>query len=185
MPKIFIFRHGQTTDNKENIFSGWRNVDLTPEGIEEAKAIAKKLEDQKPTKAFHSDLIRSAHTLEIVLQPHPNTPVFADARIKERDYGDLTGTSKIELKEKDPQHFELWHRSYNVPPPNGESIEMVEKRVIPFLEEMLKTSVPADVIFISGHGNSIRPMRKFFEHISNEAMCSYEYIPAEIFAYTI
>lgn len=185
MAHIFIFRHGQTEDNKNNIFSGWRQSDLTPEGIKEAEAIGEKLKNEKVTRAYYSDLIRSKHTLDIVLTHHQNTLTIEDPRIKERDYGELTGTNKIELKEKDPKNFELWHRSYSVAPPGGESIERVEERVMPFLEELMQRVQPEDVIFISGHGNSIRPMRKFFEHLSNEEMCSYEYQPAEIFSYTV
>lgn len=185
MAKVFIFRHGQTEDNKNNIFSGWRDSDLTPEGIKEAEEIAEKLKDEPVTKSYESDLIRSKHTLEIVLRPHPNTPIIEDPRIKERNYGNLQGTSKIELKEKDPENFALWHRSYNGTPPNGESIEDVEKRVYEFLHDMTSSLSPTDVVFISAHGNSIRPMRKYFEHISNEQMCSYEYQPAEVFSYVI
>lgn len=185
MSKIFIFRHGQTTDNKNKIFSGWRNVDLTPEGIQEAETIAEKLINQTPTKAFASDLLRSQHTLEIVLERHPHINITIDPRIKERDYGDLTGTSKIELEHKDPIDFQKWHRSYDVPPPHGESIQDVEKRVLAFLGEMRQSLKSDDVVFISAHGNAIRPMRKYFEHLTNEAMCSYEYQPAMVFSYII
>lgn len=185
MAKIFIFRHGQTEDNKQNIFSGWRQSDLTSEGKEEAQQIAEKLKNEPITKAYESDLIRSQHTLEIVLQYHPGVQIIEDPRIKERNYGDLTGTSKLELKEKDPENFELWHRSYDVAPPNGESIEAVENRVLPFLHELVDGLSSDDMVVISAHGNSIRPMRKFFEHLTNEQMCSYEYTPAEIFSYTV
>ncbi|HEV2340068.1 MAG TPA: histidine phosphatase family protein [Patescibacteria group bacterium] len=185
MAKIFLFRHGQTSDNKDKIFSGWRNVDLTPEGEKEAEKIAGKLRSETPTKAYASDLIRSQHTLQIVLASHPPVPTVIDPRIKERDYGNLTGKSKTELEEKDPVHFQLWHRSYNTPPPGGESIAMVEKRVIAFLQEMFNDMKQNDCIFISAHGNSIRPMRKHFEHLSNEEMCSYEYAPATVFSYTV
>lgn len=185
MAKIFIFRHGQTDDNLNKIFSAWRQADLTDAGKKEAAEIGEKLKDEKVTKAYCSDLIRSRHTLEIALIPHPGTPIIEDARIKERNYGDLTGTSKIELQEKDPKNFEKWHRSYDVAPPGGESIKDVEARVMPFLEELMANIKPDDVIFISAHGNSIRPMRKFFEHLTNEQMCTYEYHPAEIFSYTV
>lgn len=185
MAKIFIFRHGQTGDNIAKIFSGWRDVDLDESGIQEAEEIGERLKDEKVTKSYCSDLIRSKHTLEIVLKPHPNTPITSDPRIKERDYGQLDGTSKTELKEKDPKDFQAWHRSYTVAPPGGESLEMVEKRVMPFLQELLAHLSPDDIIFISAHGNSIRPMRKHFEHMSNEEMSTYEYQPAEVFSYEI
>lgn len=186
MAHVFIFRHGETTDNRDKIFSGWRQSDLTPEGIQEAESVAEKLKSEKVTKAYTSDLIRSIHTMDIVLIPHSqHIERVEDPRIKERDYGKLTGSSKTELQEKDPKNYEMWHRSYTVAPPGGESILDVERRVYPFLEEMIKIATSSDIIFISAHGNSIRPMRKFFEHMTNEEICSYEYIPGEIFSYTI
>ena len=169
MVKLFVFRHGQTSDNKEKIFSGFRQSDLTPEGIKEAKGIGGKLKNEKVTKAYQSDLIRSQHTLELVLKNrHENVEIITDARIKERDYGNLTGKSKTEAENQNPKQYKLWHRSYNTPPPNGESIKMVEKRVLSFLEEIIPTLKSADIVFISAHGNSIRPIRRFFEKISIE-----------------
>lgn len=185
MAKIYIFRHGQTTDNKDKIFSGWRNPDLTEEGTEEAEKLRDLLKDKKVTKAYSSDQIRSIHTLQIVLEPHQTVQVFEDPRIRERDYGDLTGRSKIEEEQKNPEQYKIWHRSFDVPPPNGESIEMVENRVIPFIEDLKKDLKPEDIVFISGSANSIRPMRKFFENLTDEEAVGYEYTPAEIFEYQV
>ncbi|MEX2013057.1 MAG: histidine phosphatase family protein, partial [Candidatus Levyibacteriota bacterium] len=134
MAKIFIIRHGETTDNKEKIFSGKRDVDLTEGGIEEAKRIREELKDEGITKAYQSGQTRSNHTLKLVLNGyHPQAEVVTDERIRERDYGDLTGQSKTELEKNDPENYKLWHRSYDVPPPNGESIKDVEVRVMEFL----------------------------------------------------
>ncbi len=186
MAKLFIFRHGQTFDNKENIFSGFRQTDLTPEGIEESKRVGEQLKNEKVTKAYQSDLIRSQHTLELVLNGwHEKVEIITDTRIKERDYGDLTGKSKIEVEKQKPEQYELWHRSYNTPPPNGESIKMVEKRVLEFLNETIPTWKKDDVIFISASGNSIRPMRRYFEHLTIDEMCSYENIPGKVYEYNI
>jgi len=186
MAKIFIFRHGQTEDNKTHTFSGFRQSDLTLEGIEEAKTLGEKLKSEKVTKAYQSDLIRSQHTLELVLNGyHQNVPIITDPRIKERDYGDLTGKNKDEIEKENPEQYKLWHRSYDVPPPNGESIKIVEVRVMSFLNDILPTLTPNDIVFISASANSIRPMRKYFEHLSNEQICSYEYTPAQIFEYQI
>ncbi len=186
MAKIFIFRHGQTADNKEHEFSGFHDVDLNQAGIEEAKGIGEQLKNEKVTKAYQSDLIRSKHTLELVLSGyHESVEIITDPRIKERDYGNLTMQNKDEVEKKYPDHFKLWHRSYDVPPPNGESIEMVEKRVLDFLKENILTWKSDDVVFISAHGNSIRPMRRYFEHISIDEMCSYEYTPGKIYSYEI
>jgi 2,3-bisphosphoglycerate-dependent phosphoglycerate mutase len=186
MAKLFVFRHGQTTDNLEMIFSGFRQSDLTLNGIAEAKQIGEKLKNEKVTKAYQSDLVRSQHTLQLVLNPwHKNTEIITDIRIKERDYGDLTGTSKTEVENQSPEQFKLWHRSYEVTPPNGESLLAVEQRVLSFLSEVLPSLKSDAVVFISAHGNSIRPIRRHFEHLSIEQMCSYEYTPGEIFSYEI
>ena len=186
MAKIFVFRHGQTIDNKGSTFSGFRQSDLTPEGIDEAKKIGEELKDEKVTKAYQSDLIRSQHTLELILNPwHQNIPIVTDPRIKERDYGDLTGKSKIEIEKQNPEQYKLWHRSYDVAPPNGESIRDVEKRVLSFLDDELPKWKKNDVIFISAHGNSIRPIRKYFEHLTVDEMCSFEHTPGKIYNYSI
>jgi 2,3-bisphosphoglycerate-dependent phosphoglycerate mutase len=186
MARIFVFRHGQTEDNKNHTFSGFRQSDLTPEGVEEARQIGARLKDEPVNKAYQSDQIRSQHTLELVLNDyHQNVEIITDPRIKERDYGDLTGKNKDETAKGFPDKYPLWHRSYDVPPPNGESIKMVEVRVMSFLNDVIPTWKPHDVIFISASANSIRPMRKYFEHMSNEEICSYEYTPAQIFEYQI
>lgn len=208
MAKIFIFRHGETTDNRDGIFSGDRDVDLTPKGIKEAQGIAEKLKNEKVTKAFSSGQLRSEHTLDIVLAPHENVarikdqrirdrnfgdltgkpdnvPVIVDPRIKERDYGNLTGQNKEEIAKEFPKDYPLWHRAYDVPPPGGESIKDVEERVLPFLNELKSSLKPNDVVFISAHGNSIRPMRKYFEGLSSEEMATFEHTPGKIYSYQV
>jgi 2,3-bisphosphoglycerate-dependent phosphoglycerate mutase len=186
MAKIFIFRHGQTEDNLSHAFSGFRQSDLTPAGIEEAKQIGEELKSEAVTKAYQSDLIRSQHTLQLVLGDyHQGVQVITDPRIKERDYGNLTGKNKDIIEKENPAQFKLWHRSYEVPPPGGESIKDVEVRVLAFLSDVLPTLKPEDVVFISAHGNSLRPMRKYFERLSNEEMCSFEHTPGKIYSYQI
>jgi 2,3-bisphosphoglycerate-dependent phosphoglycerate mutase len=184
MAKIFIFRHGQTEDNKTHTFSGFRQSDLTSEGIAEAKTIGETLKNEKVTRAYQSDLIRSQHTLQLVLEGyHQGVEVITDPRIKERDYGNLTGKNKDVIEHQTPEQFKLWHRSYEVAPPGGESIKDVEVRVLAFLNDVLPTLKPEDVVFISASANSMRPMRKYFEHLSNEEMCSYEYTPGKVYSY--
>lgn len=186
MAKVFIFRHGQTTDNIDHDFSGIRDVDLTPQGVEEAEKIGEELKNEPVTKAYQSNQIRSKHTLELVLNGwHKNVQIITDPRIRERDYGDLTGLNKDEIAKIDPKDFALWHRSYDVAPPGGESIEMVGERVIPFIEDLKKDLKPIDVVFISASANSIRPMRKYFEKLTEDQTVGYEYSPAQIFKYEI
>lgn len=186
MAKIFLFRHGQTTDNLDHDFSGVRDVDLTQAGVEEAKGIGEKLKTEKVTKAYQSDQIRSKHTLQLVLNGfHEGVQIITDPRIKERDYGNLTGKNKDELAKLDPKNYALWHRSYETAPPGGESIKDVEKRVLEFLSEAIPTWQKDDVIFISAHGNSLRPMRRYFENLSVDEMCSFEHTPGKIYEYQI
>lgn len=182
--KIIIFRHGQTTDNLDHIFSGWRDPDLTPEGEEEARFIQEQLKGEAPARAYCSDQIRSKHTLSIVLGDRKDVQIIEDARIKERNYGDLTGKNKDEVAKEFPDKYPLWHRSFNIAPPNGESVEDVLKRVTPFLEELSASIKDDETIFICAHGNSIRPMRMVFEEFTPQEAVSYEYKPGEIFYYS-
>lgn len=185
MAKIFVFRHAQTSDNAAHIFSGKRNPDLTKDGVREAENIRDQLNNEHVTKAYSNNLLRSKRTIEIVLQTHPGITPIIDERLNERDYGDLTGKNKDKVALEFPNDYPLWHRSYNIAPPNGESLQDVEKRVIPFLEEMKRNLLPDDVVFISVSGNSLRPIRRYFEHLSIEEMCSFEHTPAKIYEYEV
>lgn len=186
MAKISIFKAGETEDNIEHTFSGWRDIDLDSEGIKEAEKIGQELKNEKVTKAYQSDLTRSKHALKLVLDGfHSGVELITDPRIKERDYGNLTGKNKDEANKQDPNNYKLWNSSYEVKPPGGESMQDLEVRVLAFLKDTIPTWTKDDVIFISAHGNSIRPMRRYFEHLSVEEMCSYENIPGKIYNYQI
>lgn len=186
MAVLYIFRHGQTSDNLTHTFSGKRNCDLTESGEEEAKKIGEELKEVYPTVAYHSGQLRSKRTLDLVLGDKKNgLKIIEDPRIRERDYGDLTGQNKDEIAIKEPELYPLWHRSYEVSPPNGESIKDVEKRVIEFINDESWNWKKDDIVFISAHGNSLRPMRKYFEGISNEEMCSFEHARGKIYSYEI
>ena len=185
MAKVFLFRHAQTTDNFSKIFSGNRDPDLTPKGIEEAKKIRDALRQEKVKKAFTSDKIRNKKTLEIVLEPHPDVTPIIDNRIRERDYGELTGLNKEDIAKKYPDQYPLWHRSYDIPPPGGESLKDVEKRVLDFLKDLQMVLKRDDVVLISASANSLRPIRRFFEKMTPEEMSSFEHEPAKIYEYQI
>jgi 2,3-bisphosphoglycerate-dependent phosphoglycerate mutase len=173
--KLFVFRHAETFDNNRGIFSGWRNSGLTPKGEFQAEEIARQLRRYKIDYAFTSHLKRARQTLKIVLETHPPIPVFIDDRLIERCYGLLQGRSKKKLAHEDPEFYERFHRGYYLAPPEGESLEMVEKRVMSFFEqfrEWLKQR-PGNVA-ISCHNNSIRPFRRLFENLSIAQMCKLE-----------
>jgi 2,3-bisphosphoglycerate-dependent phosphoglycerate mutase len=172
---MFVFRHAETTDNSNQIFSGWRDPDLTPKGLLQAQEVAQQLKQEKIDYAFASHLLRARRTLEIVLQPHLNVTVFIDDRLIERCYGTLQGKSKIDIATERPEWFAKIHRGYDFPPPEGESLKMVEKRTLPFvvqLEWWLRQN-PGNVA-ISCHGNSMRPIRRVFEHLSLKQMLQLE-----------
>ena len=172
---LFVFRHAETTDNSNQVFSGWRDPDLTPKGNFQAQEVAQQLEHEKIDYAFTSHLSRAKRTLEIVLKPHVNVPIFVDDRLIERCYGMLQGKSKIEIATEQPEWFAKVHRGYDFPPPEGESMRMVESRTLPFimqLERWLRQH-PGNVA-ISCHGNSMRPIRRVFEHLSLKQMLQLE-----------
>ncbi|MEM0106959.1 MAG: 2,3-bisphosphoglycerate-dependent phosphoglycerate mutase [Candidatus Micrarchaeaceae archaeon] len=188
MTTLYMFRHGQTDYNKDKIFTGWLDPDINENGVKESKEIAAQLKGVVPNKAYTSDLKRAQHTLEIVLEEilgskRSSVKIFIDPRLKERNYGALNGLSKEKIEKEYPKEYPLWHRSYDVAPPNGESIKDVEKRVLEFLHDVLPTFASTDVIFISAHGNSLRPIRRYFEHMSIDEMCSFEHPRAKVYKY--
>lgn len=186
MAKIILFRHTESTDNKGNVFSGRRDPDLTPDGIEEAKELRNKLKDEKVTKAYSAPNKRTKHTLEIVLEPHEGYEmVVADPRLLERDYGDLTGKNKSQTEKLYPKEYPAWHRGYDTPPPNGESMKQVEERVNEFLKEVIRNVWQNDVIFICASANSLRPIRKYFEKMTDVQMASFEHEKGKIYEYEV
>ena len=173
--KLFVFRHAETTDNSRSLFSGWRDPVLTPKGLLQAQEVSEQLSKEKIDYAFTSHLKRARRTLEIVLKNHADVSVFVDDRLIERCYGELQGKSKRKLAVEKPNWFAWVHRGYDFPPPEGESLKMVEKRTMPFvmqLEAWLRRN-PGNVA-ISCHGNSLRPIRRVFEHLSLQEMLRIE-----------
>ncbi|MHA1269043.1 MAG: 2,3-bisphosphoglycerate-dependent phosphoglycerate mutase [Candidatus Helarchaeota archaeon] len=174
--KIYIFRHGETTFNRDKIFTGWLDPDLTPKGIKQAEKVAEELKNKEFQVAYCSHLKRSKHTLEIVLKYHKKVDVIVDDRIIERSYGELQGRKHAEyIKEVGKKQFDIYHRSYDVPPPGGESIKMVEARVNEFIKDLIEKMKKEKVsVAISAHGNSMRPFRKYFENLTIEEMMKLE-----------
>jgi 2,3-bisphosphoglycerate-dependent phosphoglycerate mutase len=173
--KLFVFRHAETTDNSRSLFSGWRDPVLTSKGLLQAQEVAEQLSKEKIDYAFTSHLKRARKTLEIVLKKHDDVAVSVDDRLIERCYGELQGRSKRKLAAERPEWFARVHRGYDFPPPEGESLKMVEKRTLPFvakLEAWLQ-HYPGNVA-ISCHGNSLRPIRRVFEHLSLQEMLRIE-----------
>lgn len=185
---IYLFRHGQTYYNKNKYFTGWKDSKLTSKGKRDANKVARKLKDKKFQVAYHSRLSRSKDTLKHVLKYHPECKdIIEDDRIIERSYGALAGKSHKSVIEKvGKKQYDIWHRSYDVPPPKGESVKMVEKRVNSFIKDLLKKMKKEKVnVAISAHGNSMRPFRKYFEKLSIKEMMKLENPWDDYFEYTI
>lgn len=175
-PTLYLFRHGETEDNRARIFSGRRDSPLTPKGVKQAQVLAEKLKTKKIDVGIYSDLSRAKDTLMGVLKYHQNVKVEPSQLLLERDYGELTGTSKLELNEKDPELCLKYRRSWDYPPPGGESLKMVwEKRVKNFcqgLEERMRRE--RINVAISCTNNTMRLIRMYFEKLKIEEMLELE-----------
>lgn len=185
---IYLFRHGRTFFNEKKIFTGWKDSKLTKNGILEAKKVGKKLKNKEINVAFCTRLSRSKDTLKEVLKLHKECfLVIEDDRMIERSYGKLEGISHKEFIRKNGiDLFNKYHRSYNTAPPKGESVKMVEKRVLSFLKDLIIFIKKNKVnVAISAHGNSMRPFRRYFEKLSIEKMMKLENPWDDYFEYEI
>lgn len=178
MPKLVIVRHGQSQWNKENRFTGWIDIDLSPAGEEEAMKAAEKLKDYKFDISFTSDLIRAQRTLDIILDKtgQKDIPVKKDKALNERMYGDLQGMNKDECRQKfGPEQVKIWRRSYDTPPPNGESLKDTSDRVMPYYHKEIEPQLKAGKnVLISAHGNSLRALIMYLEKLSREEILETE-----------
>jgi 2,3-bisphosphoglycerate-dependent phosphoglycerate mutase len=185
---VYIFRHGETYYNRSKRFTGWVNSRLTSKGISQIKVVAEKLRDIKFQVAFKTSLSRSSDSLKIVLKHHPECKrIIVDDRIRERSYGDLEGKYHRTIIERyGKKQFDVWHRSYDVPPPGGESIRMVEERVLSFIEDMIALMKREWVnVVIAAHGNSMRPFKRHFEDLTIEQMMKLKIPFDEYYAYNV
>jgi broad specificity phosphatase PhoE len=175
-PTLYLFRHGETEDNRARIFSGRRDAKLTTKGTEQAKILAEKLKDKKIDLGIYSDLSRAKDTLTEVIKYHPKTKLEPSQRLLERDYGDLTGTSKIELNRRDPELTLKYRRSWDFPPPHGESLKMVwENRVKKFCEELEERMRKEKInVAVSCTNNTMRLIRMYFEDLGIREMLELE-----------
>lgn len=178
MAKLFLVRHGQSLWNLENRFTGWHDVDITEAGIEEAKKAGDVLINEKIDIAFTSVLIRAKHTLNLILNEigKPDIPVIMDKALNERSYGNLEGLNKDETALKyGEEQVHTWRRSYDVIPPGGESLKDTYNRVIPYFEkEIVPFLKKGENVLIVAHGNSLRSLIMYLEHLSPEEILERE-----------
>jgi 2,3-bisphosphoglycerate-dependent phosphoglycerate mutase len=202
MPKLILVRHGQSQWNLENRFTGWWDVDLTDQGIAEAKAAGALMKDKRvlPTAAFTSLQMRAIKTLNLVLEKAGRLwlPVTKDWRLNERHYGGLTGLDKQETRDLHGDgQVHIWRRSFDTPPPpmeagskydmsadpryagvdipTTESLKMTIERVLPYWEsDILPVLASGETVIISAHGNSLRALVKHLSRISDEDITGLE-----------
>lgn len=183
MAYLILVRHGQSLWNLQNRFTGWKDVDITQKGEEEAHLAGKLLKNFHFDKAFTSTLKRAQHTLSIILK-EMNTeslPVIISTALNERSYGQLEGLNKAETALKyGEEQVHLWRRSYDVRPPGGESLKDTAQRVISYFEDQIVPLLKVDKnILIVAHGNSLRALIMHLQHYDPQKIVTVE-IPTGI-----
>lgn len=177
---LVLVRHGQSEWNKLNLFTGWKDVGLTEEGVAEARQGGEKLKAQglRFDIAFTSALKRAQRTLAIILEEigQPDLKTIRDQALNERDYGDLVGLNKAETAEKyGAEQVHIWRRSFDTPPPGGESLKDTAARVLPYYEEKILPEVLAGKnVIVSAHGNSLRALIMRLEGLTGEEIVKRE-----------
>jgi len=173
MSHLVLVRHGQSEWNEKNPFTGWRDPDLTAQGIDEAKAAGQALKQQGLVfdLAFTSDLQRAQKTLTLLLaeQGQSDLPTTQNQALNERDYGDLAGLNKDDARKKwGDEQVHIWRRSYDTPPPGGESLKDTGARVLPYYDSDILPHVKTGKnILIAAHGNSLRSLVMRLEGLSS------------------
>ncbi|OVE78257.1 2,3-bisphosphoglycerate-dependent phosphoglycerate mutase [bacterium F11] len=172
MPKLVLVRHGQSQWNLENRFTGWVDVDITPLGEEEAKKAGEQIKEIKFDIAYTSVLKRAIRTLDIMLNIIGQTdiPIEKDQALNERHYGDLQGLNKAETAKKfGDKQVHIWRRSYDVAPPNGESLKDTAARTLPYFSNKIVPDVKAGKnVLVSAHGNSLRSIVMELDQLTKE-----------------
>ena len=177
---LVLVRHGQSEWNKLNLFTGWKDPDLTEKGIAEAKKAAVLLKAQGLTfdVAFTSDLTRAQHTLRLILEGLGQTGLATerDQKLNERDYGELSGLNKDDARKRwGEEQVLIWRRSYDVPPPGGESLKDTLERVLPYYEAKIWPAVKSGKnVIVAAHGNSLRALIMKLEGLTGEEILKRE-----------
>jgi 2,3-bisphosphoglycerate-dependent phosphoglycerate mutase len=177
---LVLVRHGQSDWNLKNLFTGWKDPDLTAQGIAEAKDAGRKLKAQgfKFDIAFTSVLKRAQHTLDLMLAEIGQTglPTRKNLALNERDYGDLSGLNKDDARKRwGEEQVHIWRRSYDVPPPGGESLKDTLARALPYyVQEILPCVLRGERVLVAAHGNSLRALIMVLEKLTPENILKRE-----------
>jgi 2,3-bisphosphoglycerate-dependent phosphoglycerate mutase len=177
---LVLVRHGQSDWNLKNLFTGWKDPDLSPKGVEEAKAAGQRLKAKglKFDLCFTSALTRAQHTLNLILGELGQTglPETRDQALNERDYGELTGLNKDDARKKwGEEQVLIWRRSYDVPPPGGESLKDTLARALPYYVHHIQPQVlDGKTVLVAAHGNSLRALIMAIEGLTPEQILKRE-----------
>ena len=172
MPKLILVRHGESQWNLENRFTGWVDVPLSPKGEEEAKIAGEHLKDFQIDKLYTSVLQRAINTAKIALETagKGELPTERDQALNERHYGDLQGLNKAETAvQYGDEQVKIWRRSYDVPPPNGESLKDTAARTLPYFQSKILPDIKAGKnVLVVAHGNSLRSIVMELDNLTKE-----------------
>ena len=177
---LVLLRHGESEWNLKNLFTGWTDVDLSPRGIDEAKEAGRRLKAHGIVfdVAFTSALKRAQNTLALTLAEMGQTglPESRDKALNERHYGDLCGLNKDDARKKwGEEQVHLWRRSYDVQPPNGESLKDTVARALPYYcQHILPEVLRGKRVLVSAHGNSLRALVMVLDRLTPETIPSME-----------
>ena len=176
---LVLVRHGQSDWNLKNLFTGWKDPDLSPKGVEEACAAGRALVGFAPFDiAFTSALTRAQHTLRLVLGEvgQSGLETIADEALNERDYGDLSGLNKDEARAKwGEEQVHIWRRSYDINPPGGESLKDTVARALPFYcQHILPRVLGGQKVLVAAHGNSLRSLVMVLDRLTPKTIPGVE-----------
>ena len=177
---LVLVRHGQSDWNLKNLFTGWKDPDLSPRGVEEAKSAGQRLKAKglKFDVCYTSALTRAQHTLNLILSELGQTglPITKDQALNERDYGELTGLNKDDARAKwGEEQVLVWRRSYDVPPPGGESLKDTLARSLPYYVHHIQPQVLSGKnVLVAAHGNSLRSLIMAIEGLTPEQILKRE-----------
>ena len=177
---LVLLRHGQSDWNLKNLFTGWKDPDLTETGVTEAKDAGRRLKARGLSfdVCFTSALTRAQHTLQLTLAElgQSGLPESRDQALNERDYGDLSGLNKDEARKRwGEQQVHLWRRSYDIQPPGGESLKDTVARALPYYcQHILPAVLRGERVLVAAHGNSLRALVMVLDKLTPETIPSME-----------
>jgi 2,3-bisphosphoglycerate-dependent phosphoglycerate mutase len=188
---LVLVRHGQSEWNLLNLFTGWKDPDLTAQGVKEATAAGTRLKalGYKYDIAYTSALTRAQHTLRLILGEvgQPDLETIRDQALNERDYGELTGLNKDDARAKwGEEQVHIWRRSFDVPPPGGESLKNTAERTLPYFNaEILPRVLKGENVLVAAHGNSLRSIIMDLEKLSGDEIVARELNTGEPIVYEL